>query len=255
MNQLLEPFSKFSSVYLDDVIVFSNTLEEHIDHLNKIFSLFKKVNLRLKQKKCVFATTSIEYLGHIVKKGQILPVVSKVKAIDNAKPPSNVKELQQFLGIVNYYRKFIPNFSQKASSLYELLKKDTDFKFGDKEMNAFNTLKKCLVSEPIFLNIPNFNLPFELSTDASNESLGAILSQNGQVVEYASRTLNKAEKNYSTIEKELLAIIFGIDHFRYYLLGRKFKIITDHNPLKFLDNVKNNSKLIRWKLKLSEFVY
>lgn len=255
MNEILEPYSKFSSVYLDDVIVFSNTLEEHLIHLDKIFNLFMKVNLRLKLKKCEFSKTKIEYLGHSVSKGQIYPLISKVHAIENAKPPTNIKELQQFLGIINYYRKFIPNLSQKASPLYELLKKEKEFVFKEKELNAFNLLRNFLITEPIFLKIPNFNLPFELATDASNEAIGAILSQNNQVVEYASRSLNTTEKNYSTTEKELLAIIFGIEHFRYYLLGRKFKIITDHNPLKFLDSVKQNSKLIRWKLKLAEYDY
>jgi predicted aspartyl protease len=162
MNQLLEPYVNFSSVYLDDVIVYSNTLEEHLIHLDKIFALLKKVNLRLKIKKCEFSTTTIEYLGHKVKQGQISPLTSKVNAIENAKPPSNIKELQQFLGIVNYYRKFIPNFSQKASVLYDLLKKNTEFKFGEKEFYSFNLLKKCLMTEPIFLNIPNFNSTFEL---------------------------------------------------------------------------------------------
>jgi hypothetical protein len=255
MNQLLEPYSKFSGVYLDDIIIYSNNLEEHIFHLEKIFKLFQQVNLRLKLRKCEFAKTDIEYLGHNISKGKISPIISKVATIENAKPPSNIKELRQFLGIIGFYRKFIPNLSQKASKLYDLLKKENEFKFGEQEIIAFNILKKCLVSEPIFLNVPNFNSEFELCTDASNESLGAILSQNGQVIEYASRVLTSTERNYSTIEKELLAIIFGVDHFRYYLLGRKFKILTDHNPLKYLDNVKNNSRLIRWKIKLCEYDY
>ena len=154
-----------------------------------------------------------------------------------------------------YYRKFIHNFSKIAKPLTDLTKKDTQFHWTDKQQLAFDTLKQKLCEAPI-LQHPDFDKTFTLTTDASNEGLGAILSQDGHPCCYISRTLNPPEKNYSTTEKELLAIVWPIKRLRQYLLGRKFKIQSDHQALKWLKNVKDpSSKLMRWRLRLKEYDY
>jgi len=256
VNSILEKFiGKFVHVYLDDILIYSNTLEEHLTHLQKIFDILVEKNIKLKLKKCGIAKTQIDYLGYKVSFEKIQPQRDKCKSISEAKIPQNVNQLQTFLGMINYYRKFIANFSKKASPLYELLKKDVKFEFGPRQVIAFELLKKELTSKPIFLSVPNFSQPFTLQTDASNDGIGAILSQGHKVIEYASRKLNTAERNYSTIEKELLAIVWSLQYFRYYLLGRSFVIETDHNPLTFIDKIKSNSRIVRWKLKMAEYDY
>jgi len=157
------------------------------------------------------------------------------------------------LGLCGYYRRFIPNFSKIAKPLTELLKKNTPFEWNQRTEDAFVTLKELLTTEPL-LQYPEFAKPFVLTTDASNEALGAILSQ-GPIgkdlqIEYASRTLNNAKRNYSTTEKGLLAIVWGCKQYRPYLYGRKFTIVTDHKPLTWVFNVKDpSSRVLRWRLK------
>jgi len=161
--------------------------------------------------------------------------------------------------LAGYYRRFIKGFSKIAKPLTNLLKKEIDFNWGDKEQECFNILKNTLCEEPV-LQYPDFTKPFLLTTDASGTAIGAILSQ-GQVgkdhpISYASRVLNDAEKNYSTIEKELLAIVYAVQHFRPYLYGKKFLLITDHKPLTWLHKLKDpTSRLARWRIKLAEYDY
>lgn len=164
-----------------------------------------------------------------------------------------------FLGLAGYYRRFIPKFSHIAKPLNDLLKKDVSFQWTSTQQLAFEELKNILTND-IILQYPDFTKDFILTTDASGTAIGSILSQktaNGdQPVAYASRTINKAELNYSTTEKELLAIVWSVNHFRPYLFGRKFKIVTDHKPLVWLFNVKDpGSRLMRWRLKLEEYQY
>jgi hypothetical protein len=161
--------------------------------------------------------------------------------------------------MASYYRKFIPRFSQIAAPLHSLLKKNATFEWLREQEEAFQELKHKLMSQPI-LQYPDFSKEFILSTDASNEGIGAVLAQ-GQLgkelpIAYASRSLSKAERNYSTSEKELLAIVWSTKHFRPYLYGRKFKITTDHQPLTWIMNVKDpSSRLLRWRIKLEEYNY
>jgi hypothetical protein len=189
----------------------------------------------------------------------VLPDPRKVTAIENYPRPTDVKQLKNYLGMASYYRKFIPNFSRIAAPLHALLKANTPFEWDMAQEVAFQKLKEKLVLKPI-LQYPDFTREFVLTTDASNEGLGAILSQ-GEIgkdlpVAYASRNLNKAERNYSTSEKELLAVVWGVKHFRPYLYGRKFKIPSDHKPLMWIMNVKDpGSRLLRWRIKLEEYDY
>lgn len=199
------------------------------------------------------------YLGHVISDQGVKPNPEKISIIKNFPIPQNAKDIKSFLGLAGYYRRFIENFSNLTKPLTKLLKKNTSFSWTFEQQNSFDMLREKLTSEPI-LQYPDFNREFVLTTDASNFAIGAILSQ-GKIGEdlpiaYASRTLNKSECNYSTTERELLAIVWATKHFRSYLYGRKFKIVTDHRPLTWLFSVKDpGSKLIRWRLKLEEFDY
>ena len=187
----------------------------------------------------------------------VSPDPSKVKAIENFPIPSDTKDLKSFLGLAGYYRRFIKHFAKIAKPLNFLLKEGIKFIWGTEQQDAFNTLKQILTSNSI-LQYPNFSREFVLTTDASKEALGAVLSQgdigSDRPIAYASRTLNKAERNYSTTEQELLAIVWAVKQFRPYLWGRHFKILTDHRPLKWLISLKDpGSRPTRWTIKLSEY--
>lgn len=246
-------------VYLDDIVIFSTSLQEHIIKLKSVFERLRKHNFKIQLDKCNFLQKETAYLGHVITPDGIKPNPDKIQAILAYKIPSTPKELKGFLGLLGYYRKFIKDFAKITKPLTNSLKKGNKIDINDvKYKKCFETCKQLLVNDPI-LQYPNFEEPFILTTDASNYAIGAILSQ-GKVIgsdlpiSYASRTLNQHEINYSTIEKELLAVIWATKYFRPYLYGRKFKIVTDHKPLQWLFALKEpNSKLVRWRLKLEEF--
>lgn len=246
-------------IYLDDVVIFASTVEEHSQRLCNIFERLRNNNLLLQPDKCEFMHKEVAYLGHIISDKGISPNPEKVKAIKDYPIPQNPKQIKQFLGLIGYYRRFIKDFSKFAKPLTVLLKKDVSFNWSSEQDQSIEYFKAALTQAPI-LQYPDFSREFLLTTDASNYAIGAILSQ-GEVgkdlpIAFASRTLNKAECNYSTIERELLAIIWAAEHFRPYLYGRKFTILTDHRPLTWLFNCRNpNSRLIRWRLRLEEFTY
>lgn len=260
MNQVLTGLQGTQCfTYLDDVIIYASSLEEHNTKLKNVFDRFRANNLKLQPDKCEFLHKEICYLGHLITENGVKPNPKKISAIAEYPRPTNPKSIKQFLGLLGYYRKFINKFATIAKPLTYLLKKDVPFVWGLDQENAFQNLKSCLTREPI-LQYPDFTKPFALTTDASNFAIGAILSQ-GDIgedlpVAYASRSLNNAECNYSTTEKELLAIVWATHHFRPYLYGQKFKIVTDHRPLTWLFNCKDpSSRLIRWRLKLEEYDY
>ncbi|MGL4388093.1 MAG: reverse transcriptase domain-containing protein, partial [Brevinema sp.] len=245
-------------VYLDDIVVYSKTLKEHIDRLRNVFTRISENNLKLQPDKCEFLRKEVAYLGHIITSKGLLPNPEKIKAVKDYPVPKNVKDIQAFFGLAGYYRRFIKDFSKIVKPINKLLIKGTEFKWDKEQQNAFEYLKEKLTTAPL-LQYPNFNRQFTLTTDASNYAIGSVLSQTNDnsdlPVAYASRTLNNTEINYSTIEKELLAIVWSVEHFRPYLYGRKFRVITDHKPLKFLLNTKPpaSSRLMRWRLKLEEY--
>jgi hypothetical protein len=199
------------------------------------------------------------FLGHKISENGVEPDARKVESIENFPTPRSPKQLKSFLGLTGYYRRFVPQFSTIAAPLHKLLKKDVNYVWGEAQEIAFLTLKRKLMSEPI-LQYPDFSKEFILTTDASSDGAGAILSQ-GPIgadlpIAYASRKFNKAEKNYSTVEKELAAIVWGVKYYRPYLLGRKFKIVSDHKPLTWIMSVKDpGSRLLRWRIKLEEYDY
>lgn len=244
-------------VYLDDIIVFSGSIQEHIEKLRKIFDRLRQTNLKVTLDKCEFLKKDVLYLGHKITKHGLEPNEDKIKAVLDFPLPKTPTEIKSFLGLVGYYRKFIKDFSKITQPLTSCLKKKNKVEITEPYIQAYQKCKELLVNAPI-LQFPDFSKPFVLTTDASNYALGAVLSQgstgNEKPIAYASRTLNDAETRYSTIEKELLGIVWAVKHFRPYLYGRKFNIFTDHRPLAWLNSLKEpNSKLTRWKLRLAEF--
>lgn len=244
-------------VYLDDIIVYSTSLQEHIVNLQKVFQRLRESNLKIQMDKSEFLKLETAYLGHVISRDGIKPNPDKISAIQNYPIPKTPKEIKQFLGLVGYYRKFIPDFARLTKPLTHCLKKGNKITMNPQYVESFEKCKTLLTNDPI-LKYPDFSKEFILTTDASNVAIGAILSQgpigSDKPVCYASRTLNDSEVNYSTIEKELLAIVWATKYFRPYLFGRKFKILTDHKPLQWVMTLKEaNSRLTRWRLKLSEY--
>lgn len=232
-------------VYLDDIVVYSNSLKNHLEKLEKIFERIQNAKLKLQPQKCHFLKTEIIYLGHKCSKDGCEPDPDKTKAIQSIKPPKSVKEIQSFLGIANYYRRFIPNFAKIAIPLVKLTRKETPFNWDEECAQAFENLKKTLISDAV-LSFPDFSKPFEISTDASNEALGAVLSQDAKPIAFASKTLNLTESKYSTIEKELLGVVWGVKKFRCYVYGQEFTVFTDHKPLLGIHRMKDpSSRLLR----------
>lgn len=257
MNRVLSGLIGTSCLcYMDDIIIYGKTIDEHFQNIELVFKRLQSFNLKVQLDKSEFIHTEIPFLGHIVSDKGIRPNPEKIIAITNMKIPSTTKQLKSFLGIIGYYRKFIHNFAEKTKPLTKKLKKDAKINIKEQDyVTAFQQCKDMLCKEPI-LTYPDFLEPFELTTDASNYAIGAILSQNDKPISYASRTLNSAETNYSATEKELLAIVWATKHYRPYLYGKTFQIYTDHKPLEWLFKLKDpNSKLTRWRLRLEEFDY
>ena len=229
MNSILREFiNKICVVYLDDILIFSTTLDEHINSINKIFKTLSKHNLKIQFHKCKFLSKETEYLGHILTPEGVRPNPKKIKDITNLKLPKTQKQIRSFLGITGYYRKFIKDYAKVAQPMTKYLKKNINVNINDPNfINSFEKLKKIITEAPI-LKYPNFNNKFKLVTDASDFAIGAILQQDNHPICYASRTLNEHERNYSTTEKELLAIVWSTNYFRPYLYGVKFDLLTDH---------------------------
>lgn len=221
--------------------------------LRAVFERMRLYNLKLNPKKCQFLRSRIVYLGHVCTEHGIEPNPELVKAVRACPIPNNEKKLKSFLGMANYYRKFIKNFATIAMPLTKLLKKSVEFQFSDKCLGAFEELKRQL-SDKIVLQYPDWTKPFQIYVDASGYGLGGVLEQNGRPIAYASRLLNSAEQRYSTIDRELLAIVWATKQWKCYLLGRHFTVYTDHKPLKGTVRVKDaSSRILRFHQKLSEF--
>jgi len=243
-------------VYLDDLIVFGRNLEDHNKNLIKVFTRLRKVNLKLNPTKCEFLKKELLYLGNVITPEGISPDPEKIRVLKDYPVPQNADEVKRFVAFANYYRKFIPNFAEKSLPLNVLCRKNIPFHWSLECQNSFEILKTALSKQPV-LQYPNFSdeNEFILKTDASGIGIGAVLAnKNDKPIAYASRCLNKAELNYPTIEKELLAIVWAVKHFRPYLYGKKFKILTDHKPLIYLFNFTNpTSRLTKFRLQLEEY--
>lgn len=249
---------KNAFAYLDDVLVVSKTFEEHLVHLQQVFNRFRKANLKVKLRKCKFLREELPFLGYVVTKDGLRPDPAKVDRVNNYPRPNSVTELRTFLGMISYYRRYLDSFSQLASPLHQLLCKAAKFVWTNTHETAFQTLKQKLTTAPL-LAYPCFDKPFIVHTDASGKGIAAILSQIGEdkfehPIIYASRTLSKSERNYSTTEQEGLAVIFALKTFRPFIYQQPTTLYTDHVALKYLVNTtSSNTRLARWTLQMQEY--
>ncbi len=255
---------KFMNGYFDDLSIYSKTFKEHLLHLREVFDRLRKNKLQAKITKCKFVQRETVFLGHLVSAEGIKPDPDKIKAVREWRIPRSKKDIRSFVGLCSYYRKFIPHFATIAEPLHRLqsIKETVVFEWKEEQQRAFKSLQKALTTAPILI-APDWQREFILQTDASDYGLGAVLCQeiNGdeRVIAYASKSLNKAQKNYMTSDKECLAIIYGVKNFRTYLIGRKFTLYTDHAALQFLQTMKLNrdlsGRLSRYQMFLQEFVF
>ncbi|GFW13751.1 retrovirus-related Pol polyprotein from transposon 17.6 [Trichonephila clavipes] len=260
IRQILQKYQlTFALNYFDDIIIFSQSWEEHLTHLDTIFQICKKENIKLKKSKCQFAQEKIKFLGYEITQGHYSPSNPNIETIRKLAPPKDVKELQIFLGSINVYQKFIKDYAKLRVPLNKLLKKDAIWNWSHECQEAYQKLKNCLISKPI-LKLYNSQYPCHVFCDASQDSIGVVLKQHPDgtlyPIAYHSRQLLKHEKNYTISEKECLAIIDALDKFHCYLHGSKFTIHTDHAALQWLKSVKHlTGRLFRWSLKLSQYEY
>ena len=225
----------FVSVYIDDLLVYSKTLEEYLQHLSMILDRRREVNLKLQPAKCHFFRQSIEFLGHIPTPQGLMPNAKQVAAVKDFPVPQNVTDLCRFLSLASYYQRIIAGFARIAS-LHHLTKKTVRWEWTEGCQSAFDQLKQSLLNSPVLV-YPDFDVDFVMETDACIEGLGAILSQkksDGKLhpVAYASRSTSSAERHYSTTELETLAVVWAVQHFRAYLFGHNVTVITDHSNVK-----------------------
>jgi hypothetical protein len=234
MNKVFMEFlDKFVVVFIDDILVFSKTKEEHVEHLRLVLQKLREHKLYAKRSKCEFWLKEVSFLGHVVSNGGIAVDLSKVQDVLNWKPPTNVSEIHSFLGLAGYYRRFIEGFSKLAKPMTALLEKNAKFIWSDKCQANFEELKKRLTTAPV-LTLPDLSKSFSIYCDAYRLGLGCVLIQEGRVVAYASRQLRKHELNYPTHDLELAAVVHALKIWRHYLIGHKSDIYTDHKSLKYI---------------------
>jgi len=247
-------------VYLDDIVVYGKTFFEHNERLEKVLRALSLAKITLKPEKCRFAEKKIKVLGHIISEEVIAVNPEKKFAVEKFPTPKNKRDVRAFVALCNFYRRFVKDMWVIAKPLYELTEKNKNFVWDENCESAFCKLKEILCSDTVLAH-PQEDGLYEIHTDASTQGLGAILLQQQgpnrkdlRTIGYASRTLNSAEKNYHVTELECLAIIYGIEKFRPYVYGKRFRVMTDHCSLCRLINLKNpNGRLARWALKLMPY--
>ncbi|XP_028107290.1 uncharacterized protein LOC114306273 [Camellia sinensis] len=223
MNEVFQEYlDQFVVVYLDDIVIYNSTLEEHMEYLHKALTKLREHKLYVKLEKCSFAQERIKFLGHIVEQGCIKMDQEKVKAIQEWQPPTNVSELRSFLRLANYYRKFVEGYSRLAFPLTELLKKGKPYVWAEECQQAFQALKEVMSKDPV-LALPDLGKAFDIQTDASDFALGGVLLQDGHPIAYESRKLNDVERRYPVHEKELLAVLNCLRTWSHYILGSRLK--------------------------------
>lgn len=244
-------------VYLDDIIVMASNFEEHIERLEEVFRRLSDTGLKMKPSKCELIQNEVLFLGHVVSQEGIKPNPKTIETVLFWKQPTNVKEIQSFVGLCSYYRQYISNFSHIASSLTQLTKKNVKFIWDHSCQTAFEKLKEKLCSAPI-LAFPKPGLQYILDTDASDVGIGSVLSQvqegHERVIAYASKKLNAQQQRYSVTRRELLAVITFMNHFRHYLLGQKFLLRTDHGSIRWIFEFKDPpGQVARWLEVLAQY--
>ncbi len=237
-------------LYIDDIIVFADSFEEHIKRLSEILDRIECAGLKLSPKKCRLFKHKVEFLGHVVSENGIATDPRKIEVVKDWPTPKTVHDVRSFLGLCSYYRRFVKHFADIARPLHRLTEKATIFKWTEECEQAFATLKQALITSPI-LCYPSTRKNFILDTDASGVGIGAVLSQcdgeHERVVAYYSRALGKAERNYCITRKELLAVVGSVKHFHHYLYGVPTVVRTDHGALTWLMNFKHiEGQMARW---------
>ena len=243
-------------VYLDDILVFGRTWEEHLARLEEVFEHLRGAQLKLKPSKCQLGRVEVDFLGFVVSAEGLRPNPEKVRAVQEMPVPRTQKEVRSFLGMAGYYRRFIKDFSGIAAPLSALTSKRAPFGWSGECQLAFDTLKEALVKAAV-LTFPDFSRPFRLYTDASGAGMGAVLTQvvdgRERPICYASKAFSGPEKDYETTRRELLAIIWAVKKFKHYWY-LPFDVYTDHRALSYLDRLKtNNSQVARWAFTLSAY--
>ena len=262
MDRLLRGAEGYAAAYIDDLVIYSPSWEEHCGHVKAILTRLRDAKLTARPEKCQMGMRHCTYLGHVVGCGQVKPEQSKLEAVKRFPIPLTKKDVRSFLGLTGYYRRFIANYASLVAPLTDLTRNTapTQVEWTSNCEKVFQELKMQLCSVPV-IRTPDFKVPFILQTDASDCGIGGVLSQldaSGEEhpVAYFSRKLVPREKNYATIEKECLSIKAAIQNFRVYLFGAKFTVVTDHRALKWLNTMKdNNPRLTRWYLFLQPYQF
>ncbi|GJR41754.1 putative reverse transcriptase domain-containing protein [Tanacetum coccineum] len=254
MNRVCKPYlDKFVIVFIDDILIYLKNKQEHEEHLKLILELLKKEELYAKFSKCEFWIPKVQFLGHVIDSEGIYVDPAKIESIKDWTSPKSPTEIRQFLGLAGYYRRFIEGFSKIAKPMTKLTQKKVKFEWGDKQEAAFQLLKQKLCSAPI-LALPEGSEDFIAYCDASKKGLGAVLMQREKVISYASRQLKIHEKNYTTHDLELGAVVFALKIWRHYLYGTKCTVFTDHKSLQhILDQKELNMRQRRWLELLSDY--
>ena len=261
VNTVLEGLS-FAKGYLDDILIFSKDLDEHIDHIRAVFLRLRQFKLKLKLEKCDFFKSQVFYLGHLLKGSGIQPMPDKIEALKAMPPPKTVKEVQAFMGTTGYYRKFVPRFSDIARPIVALTRADTPFEWTPECQKSFELLKEYLIKAPI-LRFPDPNLPYVLFTDASKEAWGAVLTQPHQMedgkeilhpIHYVSGLFKGSQRNWPALTKEAFAIYAAVRKLSFYLVEADITLRTDHKPLrKFLMKETMNNIVNNWAIELQQY--
>ncbi|GJW52745.1 putative nucleotidyltransferase, ribonuclease H [Tanacetum coccineum] len=250
MNRVYKPYlDKFVIVFIDEILIYSKKKEDHEVHLGLVLDLLRKEKLYAKFSKCEFWLQEVHFLGHVVNQNGIHVDPSKIEAVKNWKTPTTPSEIRSFLGLAGYYRWFIANFSKIAKPLTLLTQKNQKYVWGMEQEEAFQTLKNNLCDAPI-LTLPDGFEDFVVYCDASNQGLAYVLMQRGKVIAYASRQLKIHEKNYTTHDLELGAVVFALKTLRHYLYGMKSVIYTDHKILQHIFDQKELNMRQRGWIKL-----
>jgi len=258
MHQLFRPYlDQFVLVFLDDILVFSKSLEEHEQHVRKVMEVLRQNQLYAKESKCELFEQRVEFLGHIIDSDGVHMMADKVKGITEWPVLRSVDDVRSFLGTVGYYRKFIHMFSETAAPLTTLLQKETPFTWDKPQQEAFSKLKQAVTQQPVLI-LPDPTLPYVVHTDASGYAVGATLSQDQgrglQPIAFLSKKMLSAERKYPVHEQELLAVILALKEWRHYLYGTKFRICTDHQSLTYVTSQPHlSARQSRWLDTIADF--
>jgi hypothetical protein len=250
MSELMRDLH-YVRAYIDDVAILSTTTwEDHLEKVDIVLTRLEDAGLKVNGLKSFFGRKEFEYLGYVLTPDGVKPIQKKIQAVLDIAAPKNVKQLRSFLGIVNYYRDMWIRRSHILAPLNALNRKGVKWRWGQVEQRAFDNIKRVMAKETL-LHYPDFNQPFEIHTDASKYQIGAVITQNNKPIAFYSRKLRDGQHNYTTTERELLAIVETLKEFRTILLGHKIKVYTDHKNLTFTQF--NTERVLRWRMVLEEY--